>query len=30
MGDWRPDETLIIPSNEKPYGTARENQVMLW
>lgn len=30
MGDWRPDETLIIPSNEKPYGTARENRVMLW
>ena len=30
MGDWRPDETLIIPSTEKPYGTARENRVMLW
>lgn len=30
MGDWRPDETLLVASNEKPYGTARENRVMLW
>jgi len=30
MGDWRPDETLIVASTEKPYGTARNNRVMLW
>ncbi len=30
MGDWRPDETLIVPSVEKPHGTSREHRVMLW
>ena len=30
MGDWRPDETLIVPSPEKPHGTNREHKVMLW
>ena len=30
MGDWRPDETLLVPSPEKPHGTNRENKVMLW
>ena len=30
MGDWRPDETLLVPSPEKPHGTHREYKVMLW
>ena len=30
MGDWRPDETLLVPSPEKPHGTSREHKVMLW
>lgn len=30
MGDWRPDETLLVPSPEKPHGTNREHKVMLW
>jgi Histone methylation protein DOT1 len=30
MGDWRPDETLLVPSPEKPHGTHREHKVMLW
>ena len=30
MGDWRPDETLLMPSPEKPHGTNREHKVMLW
>ncbi len=30
MGDWRPDETLVVPSPEKPHGTNREHKVMLW
>ena len=30
MGDWRPDETLLVTSPEKPHGTHREHKVMLW
>ena len=30
MGDWRPDETLRVPSPEKPHGSNREHKVMLW
>ena len=30
MGDWRPDETLLVPTPEKPHGTNREHKVMLW
>ena len=30
MGDWRADETLLLPSPEKPHGTNREHKVMLW
>ena len=30
MGDWRPDETLLLPSPEKPHGTNREHKMMLW
>ncbi len=30
MGDWRSDETLLVPSPEKPHGTNREHKVMLW
>ncbi len=30
MGDWRADETLLVPSPEKPHGTNREHKVMLW
>lgn len=30
MGDWKPDETLLVPSPEKPHGTNREHKVMLW
>ena len=30
MGDWLPDETLLLPSPEKPHGTNREHKVMLW
>ena len=30
MGDWRPDETLLVASPEKPHGTNREHKVMLW
>jgi hypothetical protein len=30
MGDWLPDETLLVPSPEKPHGTNREHKVMLW
>ena len=30
MGDWRPDETLLFPSPEKPHGTNKQHTVMLW
>ncbi len=30
MGDWQPDETLVVRSPEKPYGTNREHKMMLW
>lgn len=30
MGDWPADETLLLPSPEKPHGTNREHKVMLW
>ena len=30
MGDWQPDETLLVPSPEKPHGTNREHKVLLW
>ena len=30
MGDWKPDETLLFPSPEKPHGTNKQHTVMLW
>ena len=30
MGDWRPDETLLFPSPEKPHGTNKQHTAMLW
>ena len=30
MGDWQPDETLLVLSPEKPHGTNREHKVLLW
>ncbi len=30
MGDWQADETLTLPSPDKPYGTARERRIFLW
>jgi hypothetical protein len=30
MGEWLPDETLVLRNEEKPHGLAREHKVMLW
>ena len=30
MGDWLPDETLLLPAPDKPHGTKKEHRVMLW
>ncbi len=30
MGDWQADETLLLPSPEKPHGTNREHKILLW
>lgn len=30
MGDWLPDETLLLRTPAKPHGLSREHKVMLW
>jgi len=30
MGDWRPDDTLIVPAPDKPVGREKFSRLMLW